>query len=229
MPVPRLMQAVAAGGAAYLLLGRPWEHWGASAEEARAPLPGDDVVPHATGEVTQAVTIGVPPEAVWPWLAQMGCGRAGWYTYPWIEGGHPDPDRIHPQYQHIAKGDLVPDSPDGSITWTVATADKPHLLVYCTARRLRSQRNVNPNNPGTPTWYRGSWAFILRPAGAASTRLIVRWRHQLAPARRALGPVTESLLLAGHAFMSRKQLHSIRQRAQSAARPGPGRGHPSML
>jgi hypothetical protein len=45
----------------------------------------------------------------------MGYGRAGWYTYTWIEG-HPDPDRIHTQYQHIAKGDLVPDAAGGAIT-----------------------------------------------------------------------------------------------------------------
>ncbi len=48
MPVGRLMQDAAAGGAAYLLLARPWEHRGASPEEIRAPLPGDDVVAHAT-------------------------------------------------------------------------------------------------------------------------------------------------------------------------------------
>src|SRR5690242_7804402 len=113
MHVRRLMYVTAAGGAAYLLAARPWDHWGASAEETRAPLPGDDVVPHPTGEATHAVTIGVPPEAVWPWLVQMGSGRAGWYTYRWIEGGHPDPDRIHPEYQHVAEGDLVPGSPDG--------------------------------------------------------------------------------------------------------------------
>ena len=227
MHIRRLVQAIAAGGAAYRLVGRPWERWGASTEEARAPLPGDEVVPHPTGEATHAVTIGVPPEAVWPWLAQMGCGRAGWYTYPWIEGGHPDPDRIHPQYQHIAEGDLVPDSPDGSITWTVAAAEQPRLLVYTTTRRLRSQRNVDPDNPGAPAWYRGSWAFILRPAGPGSTRLIVRWRHQLASAHPGLDPATEFALLAGHAFMSRKQLHSIRQRAQNAARMVPGNGLPA--
>jgi len=77
MHIPRLTQAIASGCAAYQLVGRPWKHWGARAEEARAPLPGDDVVPHATGEATHAVTIAAPPEAVWPWLAQMGRGRAG--------------------------------------------------------------------------------------------------------------------------------------------------------
>jgi hypothetical protein len=222
MHVRRLMQAIAAGGAAYLLLGRPWEHWGASAEEARAPLPGDEVVPHATGEVTQAVTIGAP-EVVWPWLAQMGSGRAGWYTYPWIEGGHPDPDRIHPEYQHIAVGDLIPDTPDGTITRTAAAADKPRLLVYATARRLWTQRNVNPDDPGRPTWYRGSWAFILRPVGAGATRLIVHWRHQLVSAHPGLEPVTQFALLAGHAFMGRKQLQGIRQRARTrpAGPPAP--------
>ncbi len=138
-----------------------------------------------------AITIGAPLEAVWPWLAQMGYGRAGWYTHAWIEG-HPDPGRIHPQYQHIAEGDLVPDAPGGAITWTVAAAEEPRLLVYATARRLRSQRNVNPATPGKPTWYQASWAFILRPAGPDSTRLIVRWRHQLTPAYPALAPPRSS-------------------------------------
>ncbi len=115
MAVRRLVQVVTAGCVAYLLVARPWEHWGASAEEARAPQPADD--------------------------------------------------------------------------------------------------------PGTPTWYRASWAFILRPAGSDATRLIVRWRHQLAPFHPSLGRVTEFALLAGHAFMSRKQLRGIRQRAQAAVRP----------
>lgn len=220
MPVPRLMQALTAGGAAYLLLARPWEHWGASPEEIRAPLPGDDVVAHATWEATKAITIGTPPEAVWPWLAQMGYGRAGWYTYQWMEG-HPDPGRIHPQYQDIAEGDLVPDAPGGAITWTVAAAEEPRLLVYATARRLRSQRNVSPADPGKPTWFQASWAFILRPVGPDSTRLIVRWRHRLIPAYPALAPLAEFALGAIDAVMHRKQLRGIKQRAQNAGRRSP--------
>ena len=61
------------GWAAYALAIRPWHlRWGATAEEAITPLPGDDLVPDAAYVTTRAATSQVPPEAVWPWLVQMG-------------------------------------------------------------------------------------------------------------------------------------------------------------
>jgi hypothetical protein len=83
------------------------------------------------------------------------------------------------------------------------------------------QRNVSPADPGKPTWFQASWAFILRPAGPDSTRLIVRWRHQLTPAYPALAPLTQFALGAVDAVMHRKQLRGIKQRAQNAGRRSP--------
>jgi hypothetical protein len=87
---PRAIRGLAAFGAgatwAYLAAVRPWHlSWGATAEEARRPMPGDDEVPRAALDATRAVTIAAPPEAVWPWLVQMGQGRGGFYTYAWLE------------------------------------------------------------------------------------------------------------------------------------------------
>jgi hypothetical protein len=48
-------------------------------------LAGDEPLPEATALTTHAITIAAPPAAVWPWLAQMGWGRAGWYTYRWVD------------------------------------------------------------------------------------------------------------------------------------------------
>jgi hypothetical protein len=53
----------------------------ASADERTRALPGDELTDKPIGSVTQAITIAGTPDDGWPWLAQMGCGRAGWYSY----------------------------------------------------------------------------------------------------------------------------------------------------
>jgi hypothetical protein len=50
----------------------------ASAEEWRRRLPGDELVPHPKWTITHAITINAPPEGIWPWVIQLGSGRAGW-------------------------------------------------------------------------------------------------------------------------------------------------------
>lgn len=55
------------------------------------------------GVVTHAQTINASPDRVWPWLAQMCAGRAGWYSCDWIgDGGHPNGNSILPEHQRLA-------------------------------------------------------------------------------------------------------------------------------
>jgi hypothetical protein len=69
---------VAAAGVGVLARARrQLRNLGATRAERRATLPGDEIVPGARGRSTMAVTIDAPPSAVWPWLVQMGCDRAG--------------------------------------------------------------------------------------------------------------------------------------------------------
>jgi hypothetical protein len=78
-------------------------------DEDRRPLPGDDLLPVANGRWTHAITIHAQPSDVWPWLAQMGCRRAGWYSYDGLDnGGVPSADRILPTLQRVEVGDLFP-------------------------------------------------------------------------------------------------------------------------
>ena len=90
-----------AGLSAYLTLIRPWTRsWGTTGDEAREPLPGDELVTDPAVSMTRAVTIDAPVEGVWPWLAQMGQDRGGFYSYTWLEnpaGCHMhNADRVHP-------------------------------------------------------------------------------------------------------------------------------------
>ena len=108
------------GGSAAALLGaafvyrrflrRPILTWGATGEEVAARLPGDELFEDADGLATRAITIGAPPSAVWPWIAQMGPSpRGGAYTYDWIENllglNMHSVDRVLPDYQHPQVGD----------------------------------------------------------------------------------------------------------------------------
>jgi hypothetical protein len=81
---------------------------GATAEEAVRPLPGDHVVAKADYLATRAITINAPPQDVWPWLVQIGSGRAGWYTYDRLDNaGVPSAIEIVPDLQHLQVGDVV--------------------------------------------------------------------------------------------------------------------------
>ncbi|HEX2519288.1 MAG TPA: DUF4386 domain-containing protein [Castellaniella sp.] len=82
----RTLSTVLAALAAYLLLIRPWHlRWGATDAEVGGTLAGDERVPNPVLQSTRAITIDAPAEVIWPWLAQMGWRRAGWYTYAFLD------------------------------------------------------------------------------------------------------------------------------------------------
>jgi len=109
--------ATGAALAAYLLYVRPRHiRWGATDEEVERPMPGDEVVERPTFVATRAVAIEATSEEVWPWLVQTGSGRAGFYSYDWIDNAcKPSAREIIPEYQHVEVGDLVPMLPSTEV------------------------------------------------------------------------------------------------------------------
>jgi hypothetical protein len=110
--VKRLAGVIAAGSAVFVALHELGRRWGATRDEVRGRMVGDDIVPDATGRTTHAITIDAAAEEVWPWLVQMGYHRAGWYTYPWVDRylwhiDNPSAAQIVPELQHLSLGDTV--------------------------------------------------------------------------------------------------------------------------
>jgi hypothetical protein len=194
--------AATIGPAVYLLFFRRWcLTWGARDDEVAAKLPGDELLPGAGLVTTRAITVDAPPESIWPWLAQMGSGRGGAYTYDWIENllglNMHSADKILPQYQDITMGDELPMGP-GRPSMTVAVLDAPRTLAVQVADQ---------------NWV---WIFALVPEGE-STRLISRNRiatAALAPVGRLLYTV---FMEPGSLVMERKMLLGIKQRAERTA------------
>ena len=205
----RLATGLAAAGAAtsiYRWAVRPWHRtWGATPDEVRRPLPGDAIVPEPDYETTRAVTIHAPVDAVWPWLAQMGQGRGGFYSYDWLENllglDIHSADRIVPAWQEVKVGDPVrmapPDRFDGNARLEIARIDPGRALV------LRSPEEA-------PSEQAAAWAFVLDPIDDTTTRLIVRTRMMGPPA--LLGVLDPT-----HFIMEQKMMRGIRQRAERAS------------
>lgn len=184
----RLVLPLAVAAAAALAVRRAGRRSGATTAEVCGPLPGDEVVAGHTWQSTRAITIRRSPELVWPWIVQMGfpAFRAGWYTPHWLDRlqwgiEERSTDTIVPGLQELAVGDRVPDSRDWSVYFTVAEVAPGHALVLHSTRHLLRSMRANEF----------TWAFVLRPSGEGSTRLLIRARGRTEPrqARLLLGPL----------------------------------------
>src|SRR4051812_25812383 len=118
--------AVSAAGVGMLALARKQlRSLGATRAEVRATLPGDEVLPDATGASTMAITIDAAPSAVWPWLVQMGCDCAGFYSWDRLDnGGRPSAAEIRPEWQSLVVGDRILSTPRGD-WWFVVERLEP--------------------------------------------------------------------------------------------------------
>lgn len=181
---------------------RPWFlTWGAMAAEVSATLPGDDLLAHPDVVTTRVISIDAPARLVWPWLVQMGPGRAGAYTYDWIENlfglGMHSADTIIPEFQHIAVGTEFRLGSRGPVLRVVLLQPERALVVA--------------TDDGT--WV---WAFVLEPS-AEATRLISRNRIATPGARWPARAIMRYVMEPGSLVMERKMLLGIKARAERLA------------
>jgi hypothetical protein len=186
-------------------LYRRWHlRWGATPAEARAGMPGDDLVPVSHFTATRAITIGAPPRDVWPWLAQVGYGRAGFYSYDLLDNlGRPSATAIMPQWQRAGIGDLaapMASHPTPSTSFHVADAEPGACLVW-----------AKPDS---------TWAWTLAPLASDRTRLVTRLRQRYQPTPAGL--LTIILAEFGDFAMMRKMLLGIKTRAETGPVNGGG-------
>jgi hypothetical protein len=171
-------------------------HWGATAEEAARRFPHDDLVPNPTWNSTRAVTVEATPEQIWPWLVQVGWGRAGWYGYDWADnGGKPSTWEILPEQQHLEIGTKFPMS--------------PFTAMYCRDFEEPNWILLRMGNIGSFLWY-------LDRIDGHRTRLMIRMRDKY----RWFNPpilAMELLVDVFDIFFQWKHLLGVKARAERAA------------
>src|SRR5215207_7008933 len=213
-PISRGATAALAAAGGYATLYRLGQTWGATDQEQQQPLAGDELLPAATALTTHAITIAAPPRAVWPWLVQMGWGRAGWYTYRWVDqllfpANGPSANQLLPEHQQLAVGDHILDGPPEADCWfTVEQLEPERLLVLRSTRHLPAswrQRGLGMD------WI---WSWQLSQPDPGSTRLIQRNRMRLDPAwfQRAF----LATIIPADFIMARSHLRGLQRRVEAS-------------
>ncbi len=192
--------------AVYLLVARPYQlRWGATDAEINRPMPGDALSHQPTFLATRAITIEGTPSDIWPWLVQMGYGRAGFYGYDILENlGSPrglrSAEAIAPELQRLAVGDPLPLT--AALRLVVHAMAPGEYLVWA----------------GASGEYPGAFTWALYPVDPRHTRLVsrIQWSHHW----------TEPLALALDVFTEftdviavRKILSGVKDRVEGRTEP----------
>jgi hypothetical protein len=185
-------------------------HWGATPAEVVLTLPGDELAPRPLLNWTNAIAINAPPADVWPWVAQLGDTRGGFYSYTFFEDrigsltgaadyavDYENADRLHPEWQNPRPG-------DGLIQGTLKVRE-----VVPGQYLLAEQVNAEAF-----TWI---WLWRLCPADEGGTRLVVRFRIQLPEATD--NPVVTAVMTAGGFVMQQRMLSGLKVRAGGGVEP----------
>jgi hypothetical protein len=199
--------AAIGGATAAYILARPWHlRWGTTGQESDEPLPGDDLIANPNLTATRAITIRASADQVWPWIAQLGQGRGGFYSYDFLENlmgcGIHSADRIVREWQDAEVGDEVRLHPE--VALEVAAVEQGRSLIL--------HGGVPMGNAPPP--YDFTWAFVLQDQADGTTRLLVREQYAY---KRPWAPLIVEPTEALSFVMSQKMLRGIRDRAERTA------------
>jgi hypothetical protein len=186
--------------------------WGATEAEVARALPGDGLTSDPNLLWTNAITVDVPPERVWPWIAQIGDTRGGFYSYTFIENrvgslvgaegyrvSYTNANEIHPEWQNPQPGEpliqgmlKVRETQTGQYLLAESIQPSPLLWIWC--------------------WY------VEPTTDGSGTRLLSRFSIDL-PESTAANPVMDFVMNIGGFVMHQNMMQSIKLRAEGRTEP----------
>lgn len=188
---------------------RPWySSWGTTRSERQMVMIGDPPLGESHFRIDHAVTINAPVDSVWPWLAQIGQDRGGFYSYDWLERAFGADIRnasaIVPAWQTRNVGEKV-------------RVVQPTFLGGILGRDLGWK--ITQVEPGRALVLEDWGAFVVDPIDARSSRLHIRTRGPGIPtvAGIALSPISLLTFEPAHFIMERGMLLGIKKRAESTS------------
>jgi hypothetical protein len=184
-------------------LRRWFGRWGTTPDDLTRVMAGDAVITNPTHTATHAVTVDAPPDDIWPWLVQLGYQRGGLYSYDWLDRlfgflDRPSANRVLPEFQHLAVGDMIRLGPREELTVTAVEPSRALVLSY-TAHGME--------------WV---WQFGLYRLDNNRTRLVSRGTERIP---NTVGARLGMLVMEPAAFiMTRRMLLGLKQRAETLRR-----------
>ena len=207
--------AIIAGCYLTLFLKHIRDHWGLTKNSAQRFFIGDHIIVEPKSSFVHAVDINAPLEYVWPWMAQIGQGRGGFYSYEMLENLFGlnifNADTILPQFQNPKVGDLIPFSPNDAYPLVICDEGRAMAIEHCYDF---DERSVYDPWVSTPKNYLHlSWLWYVEPLSERRSRFYSRNRVTYGNSLRnklMFGPLAEPIVFA----MDRKMCLGIKKRAE---------------
>ncbi len=189
-------------------IGRRRWKWGTVGTEPTDSLPGDGLVPEPKWSYTLGIAVDAAPEDVWPWIAQLGQGRGGLYTYQTLENiagcRITNTTEILPDHQHPKVGEDIRLHETAS-KMRIEIVDAPNALVL-----LGSLADMGVEEG----WGMSTWQFVVNPGPDGGSRFLTRGRYDYSPdwkSRFAYGRFPLEVITF---VMSRKMMLEIKRLAE---------------
>jgi hypothetical protein len=180
-------------------------------KEAERPLPGDELLPDARAQLTHGIDIAATPDRIWPWLVQMGCDRAGFYSIDLLDNeGRRSAREVHPELQHLRVGQTLPAKRGSDEGFEVLRLEENRALVLGGLWDGDRGRQLPFAAARPESFWQVTWSFALEPLDAQTTRLHVRARAAHPPS----GAFHASWIRPVHALMESAQLHGLKSRVE---------------
>lgn len=186
--------------------------YGAAEHDERRPLPGDELLPDAQAQVTDEITIRAPADAVWPWLVQMGVGRAGFYSLDTLDNDGASARELHPEWSSVTVGQVLPAAPGSTEGFEVLRVEASRELILGGLYDVEAGRQCRFDAPRPARFWQVTWAFALESIDATTTRLRVRARAAFSGEAGARLHV--AWIRPVHHLMERVQLENLKLRAE---------------
>jgi len=224
MPQTQFQKAIIGLGGAALMgahLIFPFLHgyrtrWGSTVDELKRSWMGDEFVPTPRGGFTHAITIHASASQVWPWVAQIGQDKGGFYSYEFLENlvgcDIHNADRLVPEWQSVKIGDTLRLHPMAGIP--IQLVEPRHGFVMNGVLNTKTGDSVEAGAPLPADFAKVSWLFYVNDIDGGASRFISRWRVDYPPClkneimlgRYGLEPIA--------AVMGIKMMKGIKYRAE---------------
>ncbi len=188
------------GVLAIILLMPSMDRWGATQDEIGGSFTGDELVSSPRITYTRAISINAKPEAIYPWIVQLGAEKGGMYSYSWFETNILqceliNADRIHEEWQNLKVGDQMKMCPGTS-------GPPPYEIAI-----LKPNESIIMGHKENGSWIE-VWQFNLVPQSDGTTRLVIR-------SRNAAQGWFWDVIRPGEFIMMRGMMLGIKQRAEA--------------
>lgn len=187
-------------------------HWGLPADAAERAYPGDDLVRTPRWGWTHAIEIDAPAARVWPWIAQVGVGRGGFYSYAFLENlagcRLRNAEAIHPEWE-VQLGDGLVLHPDVPPLDVVEVEPGHHFIALADPEPAPGARAA--------AWVRASWLFLVEPLGPTRCRFISRYRVATSDDLWTRATFGATLVEPIGFEMDRRMLLGVKERAERPA------------